>query len=102
MRVSMRPRRPKAPSDPVSATEASTATRCARQYYLEYVACVPVDRGAAERRRAGTVNHLAYTQATFGVGRVPHARLRAVIRFVALLAALALAWFALRAVGLLP
>lgn len=48
------------------------------------------------------IDALAYTQATFGVGRAPHARLRAVIRLVAVLAALALAWFALRAAGLRP
>ncbi|MGI8546874.1 MAG: hypothetical protein ACR2M1_05995 [Gemmatimonadaceae bacterium] len=95
--------RRKSPDAPVTATEASTVTRCARQYYLEHVAGAPIDAPAQRRRRAGTERHIAYTRNHFGVGAPqPRFTLRAVGTLFVLLIGLLLGWFALRAVGLLP
>ena len=86
-------------NEPVTATEASTATRCARQYYLEHVALAPIGADAQRSRRAGTERHIEYTRQHFGVGK---RRRRSSLRTIlAALGLLALAWFALHAVGLI-
>ncbi len=90
----------KSPKEPVTATEASTATRCARQYYLEHVALAPIGAEAQRSRRAGTNRHLEYTRQHFGIGRRRKRSLLATI--LVALGLLALAWYALRAVGLIP
>jgi hypothetical protein len=93
----------KSPNETVTATEASTATRCGRQYYLEYVALVPVDAAAQHSRRAGTERHIEYTRQHFGVGdRRPRSMFRTIRTLIIVAGALTLALLALRAVVLLP